>query len=335
MRTVSSVFPATFCVVILSLVFTLPPRMGRAQETPDLDELFTRAGELLQAKKYDEAIEAFKKVIEIDETAVAAYYNIACAFSLQKKTGDALDWFEKSLERGFLDYGHIKQDTDLDNIRTEPRFKELIVKYNLEIEEKTETYILKGFDSSVTGAKTGELASYCYMVACAATKEAAIIDPSGGVDEIAGYLEKNGLALKHILITHCHYDHVSAIKAWVARTKAKIYVHADMVAAMQELGEDMTVVGVADNGKIEVGKLSFKTFHSPGHSDDSVCFYLENEGRLFSGDALNFVPGRISDGIRQYFQKYFSAIKEEAKVYLGHVGCRPFSAIKKMVEEER
>jgi hypothetical protein len=51
------------------------------------------------------------------------YYNLACAYSLQNKTGEAIAAFEKSItDWGYTNYAHASTDTDLDNIRHDKRF---------------------------------------------------------------------------------------------------------------------------------------------------------------------------------------------------------------------
>src|SRR5262249_46003397 len=118
------------------------PAIARAQDD-DKGELARKLLEegiqQLTDKKFDDSIATYKKVLaicdkhELDEQAEAqvlqlAHYNIACAYSLKGDKKPALDHFEKSLDAGFDDYDHIQKDTDLDNIRNEPRFKEIILK---------------------------------------------------------------------------------------------------------------------------------------------------------------------------------------------------------------
>ena len=55
-----------------------------------------------------------------------AYYNLCCAYSLLNDKTNALDYLEKSIKAGYVDYAHMKEDTDLDNIRNEEKFKALM-----------------------------------------------------------------------------------------------------------------------------------------------------------------------------------------------------------------
>ncbi len=54
------------------------------------------------------------------------YYNLACFYSIEKQTKKAIDAFEKSVNAGFFNYRHALKDPDLDNIRKNKRFKELL-----------------------------------------------------------------------------------------------------------------------------------------------------------------------------------------------------------------
>lgn len=86
---------------------------------------------------YDKAVAKYDQVLELvsgisgPEEALAqvrqlAYYNTACARSMQGKTDEALTAFGQALDAGFDDFEHIGKDTDLDAIRNEPRFASLL-----------------------------------------------------------------------------------------------------------------------------------------------------------------------------------------------------------------
>lgn len=60
--------------------------------------------------------------IEYKPRLASSYYNFACLYSLQKQKDKALDYLEKSIRAGYMDYSHINEDPDLDYIRKEPRY---------------------------------------------------------------------------------------------------------------------------------------------------------------------------------------------------------------------
>lgn len=63
---------------------------------------------------------------EFEQTAPIASYNIACVYSLRKKTEKTFAWLEKSKALGFDNIEQIEGDTDFDNIRSDPRFAKFV-----------------------------------------------------------------------------------------------------------------------------------------------------------------------------------------------------------------
>jgi len=55
-------------------------------------------------------------------------YNVACVYSLAGEADDALDLFDQAVATGFAHRGWAEQDTDLDPIRKDPRFDEILQK---------------------------------------------------------------------------------------------------------------------------------------------------------------------------------------------------------------
>jgi len=94
----------------------------------ELIALYQKAIELLQSGKYKEAIEAYEKILKVRPNDATALYNTACAYSLMGDKENAVKSLEKAVDAGFTDLAHIKDDTDLDNIRKEDGYKKIIEK---------------------------------------------------------------------------------------------------------------------------------------------------------------------------------------------------------------
>ncbi len=105
-------------------------------------ELFERGIEELQSGKYEQAVKTFKQAAELMPLSPTPIYNTACAYSLMGKKKEAIKYLKKAVEMGFEDVEHIQKDTDLDPIRSEKEFKELIAK--LKEKQRKEEEKLKG-----------------------------------------------------------------------------------------------------------------------------------------------------------------------------------------------
>lgn len=98
-----------------------------SQKAPrTVGEWFGRAYQLHSADRYPEAIEAFKRAIDLGYRKDTAMYNIACGYSLLNDKDNAIAWLQRALESGFDDGGRIASDSDLDPLRTDQRFKRLL-----------------------------------------------------------------------------------------------------------------------------------------------------------------------------------------------------------------
>lgn len=86
-----------------------------------LGDLERKNGNITEAKKL--------YIKACNEKDSGACYNLACFFSLENSKGNALIFLEKSLVLGYSDWKNINSDKDLDPIRNEERFRELILKY--------------------------------------------------------------------------------------------------------------------------------------------------------------------------------------------------------------
>lgn len=95
------------------------------------DSLFIKAYEARDIAGYNKLLTAYlARYDKLDSLGKAeykpqlasSYYNFACLYSLQKQKDKALDYLEKSIRAGYMDYSHINADTDLDYIRKEPRY---------------------------------------------------------------------------------------------------------------------------------------------------------------------------------------------------------------------
>jgi len=99
----------------------------------DARALYLGAGTLVRAGKRDEALQWVERAISIAPNEISVLYNATCIYSLLGKLDEALDYFEKAIEAGFASREWIENDSDLDPIRNNRRFKKALEKMNLKV----------------------------------------------------------------------------------------------------------------------------------------------------------------------------------------------------------
>ena len=177
-----------------------------------------------------------------------------------------------------------------------------------------------------------------YLVGCKATGEAAIVD--AGDDAVGRWVEAAGdLAIRHLLQTHGHVDHVAGLAAFkAALPDAPVYLHPldDWIAAAapaQGLAMGMRCpappaadVALADGDALSVGAVSLDVLHTPGHAPGHVAFHAPAHGVLFGGDLLfrgsigrTDFPGCDVDDMQASLRRV-AALPAETVVFPGHMG---------------
>jgi ribonuclease/clavin/mitogillin len=87
-------------------------------------------------------------------------------------------------------------------------------------------------------------------------------------------------------ISHHHSDHSANLKFLRDQFKAEVYVHPLGEPMLKDRLPETGVHELAEGQEIDVNGVRVHVLHTPGHSADSVCYYIEDEGVLFSGDTL-------------------------------------------------
>lgn len=159
----------------------------------------------------------------------------------------------------------------------------------------------------------------CYILGCKETQEGLVIDPGGDVLRIVNEITKLDLVIRHILITHGHFDHTGGVNELRRITKAPVYLHpSDAHGSRFPVDEQL-----ADGQELKLGTYTISIIHTPGHSPGGVCFHAP--GALFTGDTLfagsigrtDFPGGSYEQLIRAVVQKLFP-LGDDLRVYPGH-----------------
>jgi hydroxyacylglutathione hydrolase len=139
----------------------------------------------------------------------------------------------------------------------------------------------------------------CTIIWCEATKKAVVIDPGGDVPRIQAAIEKTGVTVEKIWLTHGHIDHVGG--AAELRDALKVPIEGPHVADKFLLdnvvssGARFGMTGVRDfapdhwldeGEKVSIGELSFDILHCPGHSPGSVVYFNAELRFAHVGDVL-------------------------------------------------
>ena len=122
-----------------------------------------------------------------------------------------------------------------------------------------------------------------YIVGCAATGQAAVIDPGFDADKILQRLAASGLTVEQILLTHGHQDHISALDEISRATNAPARIHSNDLALTGRLADQIAGT-LAEGDVVSIGNLRFAVRSTPGHTAGGIS--LVNEEMAFVGDAL-------------------------------------------------
>lgn len=158
--------------------------------------------------------------------------------------------------------------------------------------------------------------TYTYILADATTHEGIIIDPVlETVERDVALLQELGITLRFILDTHVHADHITGSGQLAKKTGAKIAMSADS-------GVDVDIP-LQDGQVLQCGALQIKALATPGHTNDSMCYYIGN--KVFTGDTLlirgngrtDFQNGSANDLYHSIMNKLYT-LPETTLVYSGH-----------------
>ena len=155
-------------------------------------------------------------------------------------------------------------------------------------------------------------------------EQCLVIDAPHDVDAILEVVA--GRAVKAIVCTHAHDDHVRVAPALRVATGAPILLHPDD-RPLWELThtDELWDVDLSDGLTLTIGGAAVQVMHTPGHAPGAVCLYVHDLGCVFTGDTLfDGGPGATgrsysdADLIRESIRSRLLDLPDDTVVHTGH-----------------
>ena len=126
-----------------------------------------------------------------------------------------------------------------------------------------------------------------------------VVDPGmsshDGAKRLTGFLEEKGFTPEAILLTHGHFDHLWGVMRLLEIFPVPVYMHpadkdimAQVTGGFLGLGKilQFSTRDLQDGDELSLAGIGLKVMHTPGHSPGSVCYYVQEDNLLLSGDTL-------------------------------------------------
>ena len=163
-----------------------------------------------------------------------------------------------------------------------------------------------------------------------------LIDPGAEANKILALIKEKGWKIEKILITHGHFDHILGLEALKKECGAPVYA----CAMEKELLMDTELNSSADvrrpcrvradhylidGESVTEAGITMKTIFTPGHTEGSCCYYIDDEKVLFSGDTLfagsygrTDLPTGSQSAITKSIKEKLLVLPPDVQVYPGH-----------------
>jgi glyoxylase-like metal-dependent hydrolase (beta-lactamase superfamily II) len=185
----------------------------------------------------------------------------------------------------------------------------------------------------------GDFQCNCSVLACGDTKEAMVVDPGGEHARILEIVKHYDLAVRWVVHTHAHLDHIAETRDVKEQAGGTIALHKDDLFLYDGFLMQAAMFGwrvrpvlpvehwLQHDERLTFGKKSARVLHTPGHTPGSCCFELESDGGplLLSGDTLfqrsigrTDLPGGDYQTIETSIRERLYTLDPSTRVIPGH-----------------
>ena len=169
------------------------------------------------------------------------------------------------------------------------------------------------------------------------TGEILIIDPADQADRIERKIQMMEGRPVAVLLTHGHFDHIMAVEELQKKWNLPVYAMEKEREVLESPQKNLSGSWInhpcilkadcwlKDREEMDLAGFRIRVLHTPGHTEGSCCYYLEEEGVLFSGDTLfcgsvgrTDMPTSSGRDMLQSIARIMKEIPEETRVCPGH-----------------
>jgi hydroxyacylglutathione hydrolase len=183
----------------------------------------------------------------------------------------------------------------------------------------------------------GMLQCNCSIFGDEQSREAIVIDPGDDIAKITELLDRHGLTVKAIVITHAHIDHIGGAAKLKELTGAPVYMNQKDAELYSHLDTQASWLGMKTPSRTEIDSEAregdrlhladseFHILHTPGHTQGSISLWIPAQNKVLAGDTLfrdsigrTDLPGGDSRQILRSIHEKLLALPDAAVVIPGH-----------------
>ncbi|MGC9970610.1 MAG: MBL fold metallo-hydrolase [Bryobacteraceae bacterium] len=183
----------------------------------------------------------------------------------------------------------------------------------------------------------GMLACNCSILGDEATREALVIDPGDDISRILKIVERHGLRVKQIVVTHAHIDHIGGAQRLQRETGAPVLLNENDLPLYDQMEVQAAWLGIEtperaridtaarQGDRLRIGGTDLEVLYTPGHTPGSISLWIPGEKKLLAGDTLfrdsigrTDLPGGNGHLILRSIRDQYFPLPDETVVIPGH-----------------